>query len=150
MIQVKRTYEARAKTDGQRVLVERLWPRGMTAASLAAELWLKDIAPSTELRKWYGHRVERWKGFRERYRRELDRRRDVWEQILEASRSQTVTLLYSARDTEHNSAVVLREYLLEQHEKRAPSRRRARTEGRNEKQRHSHEANRNAHQPQHP
>jgi len=111
MIRIKRTYEAPAPADGRRILVERLWPRGMKKESLAADAWMKEVAPSTQLRKWFGHRVERWQDFRRRYRAELDANPTAWEPILEAAERRTVTLLYSAHDTVHNGAVVLREYL---------------------------------------
>lgn len=110
-MRIKRTYEARARTDGRRILVERLWPRGMKKEALAAHDWIKEVAPSTRLRKWFGHRPERWQEFRRRYRAELDANPDAWKPILEAARTGTVTLLYSAHDTVHNGAVVLREYL---------------------------------------
>ena len=110
-IEIKRTYDARERGDGWRVLVERLWPRGMTKSALAADAWLKEVAPSTELRKWFGHRVERWEEFRRRYRNELAANPDAWRPIVEASGSGTVTLLYSARDSRHNGALVLREYI---------------------------------------
>ena len=108
-IEIKRTYDARERGDGWRVLVERLWPRGMTKSALAADAWLKEVAPSTELRKWFGHRVERWEEFRRRYRGELAANPDAWRPIVEASGAGTVTLLYSARDSSHNGALVLRE-----------------------------------------
>ncbi|MCB1623073.1 MAG: DUF488 domain-containing protein [Pseudomonadales bacterium] len=111
MIRIKRTYEPRARGDGRRILVERLWPRGMKKEALHADAWLKDVAPSTELRKWFGHRVERWPEFRRRYRKELDANSNAWAPILAASRKRTVTLLYSAHDTAHNGARVLCEYL---------------------------------------
>ena len=113
MIRIKRTYDPPARTDGCRILVERLWPRGMKKEALAADAWMKEVAPSTELRKWFGHRVERWDGFRRRYRAELDANPAAWEPILEAAKRRTVTLLYSARDADHNGAVVLRDYLAE-------------------------------------
>ncbi len=111
MIRIKRVYEPRARGDGRRILVERLWPRGMRKEALHLDAWQKDVAPSTTLRKWFDHRVERWEEFQRRYRRELSRSRNVWSPILEASRRGTVTLLYSAHDPEHNGALVLREYL---------------------------------------
>ena len=111
MIQIKRTYDLPAPGDGQRILVERLWPRGMKKEKLAADAWIKAVAPSTELRRWFDHRVERWEGFRRRYRDELNANPAAWEPILNASRRRTVTLLYSAHDTLHNSAVVLKDYL---------------------------------------
>ena len=113
MIQIKRTYELPARRDGRRILVERLWPRGMTKERLAADAWLKEVAPSTKLRKWFGHRVERWTEFQRRYRRELHQNPDGWEPILAASDGRTITLLYSAHDTLHNAALVLRDYLIE-------------------------------------
>jgi uncharacterized protein YeaO (DUF488 family) len=113
MIRIKRTYDAPARGDGRRILVERLWPRGMKKGDLDADAWLKDVAPSTELRKWFGHRVERWEEFRARYRKELDRNVAAWTPILEAAGRVNVTLLYSARDVLHNGARVLLDYLLE-------------------------------------
>ena len=111
MISIKRAYERRARGDGRRILVERLWPRGIAKESLEAYAWMKEVAPSTELRKWFAHRVERWPEFRRRYIQELNAKPDTWTPILDAARRGAVTLLYSAHDTEHNSAVVLRDYL---------------------------------------
>lgn len=111
MIRIKRAYEPAARGDGRRLLVERLWPRGMRKEALSLDAWVKDVAPSTELRKWFSHRVDRWTGFQRRYRRELSAHRDAWSPILEASRRGPVTLVYSAHDAEHNAAVVLRDYL---------------------------------------
>jgi uncharacterized protein YeaO (DUF488 family) len=111
-IRIKRVYESRARGDGRRILVERLWPRGMKKAALQADAWLKEIAPSTELRQWFGHRVDRWDEFRRRYRRELNANREAWVPLLSASKRGRVTLLYSARDPHHNGAIVLREYLI--------------------------------------
>ena len=119
MIRVKRTYEPSARGDGRRILVERLWPRGMTKEALAADAWMKDVAPSTELRTWFGHRVERWEEFRRRYREELDANPTAWEPILEAGPRGSVTLLYSARDTRHNGALVLSDYLAEREAERS-------------------------------
>lgn len=113
MIRIKRSYEPRARGDGQRILVDRLWPRRMKKEELHADAWLKEVAPSTELRQRFGHKVERWEEFQRRYRKELDAKPDSWAPILAASRQRTVTLLYSAHDTEHNGALVLREYLAE-------------------------------------
>lgn len=110
---VKRVYEPDSPRDGRRILVERLWPRGVRKEDLRVDLWQKAVAPSTELRKWYGHDVSRWPEFRRRYRKELNENRDAWRPILDAALKRKVTLLYSARDAEHNSTVVLRAYLAE-------------------------------------
>jgi uncharacterized protein YeaO (DUF488 family) len=110
MIKIKRAYEPKTRGDGRRILVERLWPRGVKTEALGADAWAKDVAPSTPLRRWFGHRVERWPEFRRRYRRELDANPEAVSEI-PRGRGRTITLLYSARDPEHNSAVVLREYL---------------------------------------
>jgi uncharacterized protein YeaO (DUF488 family) len=93
---------------------------------LHADAWMKDVAPSTELRQWFGHRVERWNEFRRRYRKELSANADAWAPLLDATTRGTVTLLYSARDTEHNGARVLREYLTERARKRRPTAKRGR------------------------
>ena len=111
MIRIKRAYDAPARGDGKRILVERLWPRGVRKEALALDAWRKEVAPSAELRKWFGHRVERWEEFRRRYRRELAANPAGWKPILDAGRRGNVTLLYSAHDVLHNSAVVLRDYL---------------------------------------
>lgn len=114
MIKIKRTYEPPAREDGRRILVERLWPRGMKKEALEADAWMKDVAPTTELRQWFSHEVERWEEFRRRYRKELDSNRSAWDPLLDAATHGTVTLLYSAHDTLHNGAIVLRDYLAEQ------------------------------------
>jgi uncharacterized protein YeaO (DUF488 family) len=113
MIQIKRAYDRPAHEDGRRFLVERLWPRGLKKEALALDAWMKEVAPTTELRKWFGHRVERWEEFQRRYRQELDANPLGWEPILDASRRGTVTLIYSAHDALHNGALVLRDYLVE-------------------------------------
>jgi uncharacterized protein YeaO (DUF488 family) len=120
VIQIKRTYEPMRREDGHRILVERLWPRGIRKEALAVDAWLKEVAPSTSLRKWFGHRLERWDEFRRRYRKELSANRESWSPILAASKGGTVTLLYSAHDREHNGAVVLRQYLIERAGVHAP------------------------------
>ena len=122
MIKLKRTYDPPARGDGRRILVERLWPRGMTKERVAADAWLKEVAPSTKLREWFDHRVERWPEFQRRYRRELNQNPDGWEPILAAADGRTVTLLYSAHDTLHNAAVVLCDYLLERAARRVRGR----------------------------
>jgi uncharacterized protein YeaO (DUF488 family) len=111
MIQIKRTYDPPSRGDGRRVLVERLWPRGMKKEALGADVWMKEVAPTTELRKLFDHRVERWDEFQRRYQAELDANPASWEPILDSARDGTVTLLYSAHDTVHNGAVALRDYL---------------------------------------
>lgn len=112
MIRIKRVYEPRVRGDGARILVERLWPRGMRKEALEADSWLKEVAPSTQLRQWFGHQVERWAEFRRRYHAELRTTADVWAPILEAAAKGPVTLLYSARDVDHNGALVLRDFLI--------------------------------------
>lgn len=116
-IRVKRAYDPPARDDGKRFLVERLWPRGVKKEALAAD-WLKEVAPSTALRKWFGHQVDRWEEFVRRYRHELDENPEAWAPILEAAERERVTLVYGARDTEHNSARVLRDYLSEHRRRR--------------------------------
>lgn len=111
MIRVKRTYEPCAHEDGRRILVDRLWPRGMRKEALHMDAWMKEVAPSPELRRWFGHRAERWDEFRRRYAEELDAKPEAWAPIADAGRRGTVTLLHSARDPAHNGAVALREYL---------------------------------------
>jgi len=123
MLRIKRVYDPPEPSDGRRFLVERLWPRGVKKEALAVDAWLKDVAPSTELRKWFGHQVERWGDFRRRYRDELTASPATWEPIIEAAKRGPVTLLYSAHDTEHNGALVLRQYLAEREGKRLPKRR---------------------------
>src|SRR6185503_3002685 len=111
MIKLKRVYESMRNDDGAKFLVERLWPRGVKKTALANAIWLKDVAPSTELRKWFGHDPKRWEEFQRRYRVELKAHQVVLESILEAARRGTVTLLYSSHDTEQNNAVVPPDYL---------------------------------------
>lgn len=113
MIRTKRVYEAAELEDGTRFLVERLWPRGMKKEALHMDAWLKDVAPSDGVRRWFGHDPSKWSEFRRRYFEELEGRPEAIQPILEAGRLGNVTLLYSAHDTEHNNAVALREYLAE-------------------------------------
>lgn len=110
-IKVKRVYENSDKSDGTRILVDRLWPRGLTKAKAGIDLWLKEIAPSTELRKWFAHDPEKWSRFRGRYRTELKHHPDQVESIRAKARDGTVTLIYAARDQQHNEAVVLKKIL---------------------------------------
>lgn len=111
MVKLKRAYEPPAPGDGTRILVDRLWPRGVKKSDAAIDQWLKDIAPTSELRKWFGHRPERWLEFQRRYRAELQEHPDLVEEIRSATRSGPVTLVYGARDEAHNEAIVLREML---------------------------------------
>lgn len=113
MIHLKRAYDPPAPGDGRRFLVERLWPRGVKKEALELDAWLKDVAPSTELRKWYSHEVARWDEFRRRYRGELDANNEALAPLVDAARRGAVTLVYGAHDEQHNSAVVLRDYLQE-------------------------------------
>lgn len=110
-IVVKRVYEPAAKTDGFRVLVDRLWPRGLTKEEAPLDQWLKELAPSAALRQWFGHAPSRWDGFRHRYASELDGLAEHWRPLAERSTRHTLTLLYAARDEEHNNAVALKAYL---------------------------------------
>ena len=110
-IRLKRIYDQRASEDGYRVLVDRLWPRGVSKEEAAIDLWLKDVAPSRELRSWFGHQPDRFLEFAERYRAELDDNAAV-DQLRELVREHpTVTLLYGARDTRCNQAIVLADHL---------------------------------------
>ncbi len=110
-IKLKRAYEPEERTDGRRYLVERLWPRGIRKEALRLDDWMKDVAPSTELRRWFSHDPAKWDEFKKRYWSELDDRPAAWSPILEAVRHGTVTLVYSSHDEEHNNAVALKEYL---------------------------------------
>ncbi len=111
MIQVKRAYEKSSQDDGARFLVERLWPRGIKKENLQIDGWLKDVAPSGELRRWFQHDPAKWNEFRQRYFRELQKYPDAWQALLTRARRGRVTLVYSAHDTEHNNAVALKEVL---------------------------------------
>ena len=106
-------YERAQASDGTRFLVDRLWPRGIKKEELKMETWLKDVAPSPELRKWFAHDPARWQEFQKRYRAELRANPEAWKPILEAAKKGDVTLLYGARDTEHNSAILLKAFLEE-------------------------------------
>ena len=111
MVQLKRAYEKPSPADGERVLVERLWPRGVTKARAAVDLWLKDVAPSPELRNWFGHDPAKWKRFERRYWEELRRHKGAVDLLRRKARRGTVTLVYAARDEQHNGAVALKEFL---------------------------------------
>ena len=111
-VRLKRAYESPSANDGTRVLVDRLWPRGVAKADAAVDLWLKDLAPSTALRKWFGHDPVRWLEFRERYAEELRQHPELFDQLRDLARAGPVTLVYSAHDELHNDAVVLRDLVL--------------------------------------
>ncbi|WP_145369380.1 DUF488 domain-containing protein [Maioricimonas rarisocia] len=108
-----RVYDAGPKDGRYRVLVDRLWPRGISKDDLDADAWLKEVAPSDDLRKWFGHDADKWDEFRRRYRAELPEHEDDCRQLVDRARRQTVELVYAARDDHHNNAVVLAEYLEE-------------------------------------
>jgi uncharacterized protein YeaO (DUF488 family) len=110
-VRLKRVYEKPARTDGFRVLVDRLWPRGLKKEAARLDVWLRDIAPSTELRKWYGHEPEKWPEFRRRYRAELRGHREELDDLRLRASKEPVTLLYGAKDAHINHAVVLKELL---------------------------------------
>ncbi|EDZ67528.1 conserved hypothetical protein [Nitrosococcus oceani AFC27] len=113
-IALKRAYEQADKDDGCRILVDRLWPRGIKKEDAAIDEWLKEIGPSNELRKWFGHDSEKWPEFRKRYFQELEKNPEAVEPLTEIAKNQRqVTLIFSAKDSEHNNAVVLKEYLEE-------------------------------------
>jgi uncharacterized protein YeaO (DUF488 family) len=111
-IRIKRVYEQPDKEDGMRILVDRLWPRGLTKEKASVDLWLKEIAPSTELRKWFGHEPDKWKEFEARYRAELTKNKDQVALLQQEIAKGPVTLLFGAKDQEHNEAVVLQKFLL--------------------------------------
>ncbi len=112
MIKIKRVYDIALPEDGKRILVDRLWPRGRKKEELRIDEWLKDIAPSNELRKWFSHDPSKWEEFKKRYERELAKKPEVLEKIKAEAKKETVTLLFSARETEHNNAVALKEILV--------------------------------------
>lgn len=108
-IRLKRAYEEPAEDDGVRILVERLWPRGLTKERAKIDLWLKDLAPSSELRKWYGHDPEKWSEFKKRYRAELVEKHQQVDELRQRASKEQVTFVYAAKDEERNSAIVLKE-----------------------------------------
>ena len=113
VIRIKRVYEPSAKEDGARFLVERLWPRGMKKDALHMDAWYKNLAPSGDLRRWFNHDPAKWKEFQRRYRAELADNHTACQPLLDAAKRGKITLLYSARDTEHNNAMALKSYLKE-------------------------------------
>jgi uncharacterized protein YeaO (DUF488 family) len=110
-IRIKRAYEKLSRSDGRRVLVDRIWPRGITKEKGGIDRWMKEIAPSTGLRKWFGHDPARWTEFKKRYAKELAGQEDLVDELRRMAREKTLTLVFGARDEEHNNAVALREYL---------------------------------------
>ena len=123
MITLKRAYDPAARADGIRFLVERLWPRGISKARLRVDAWLKEVGPSTDLRKWFSHDPEKWDEFRRRYFRELASQPEAWQPIVFAARRGRVTLVYSSHDTQHNNAVALQQFLGKKAHRRARSKR---------------------------
>jgi uncharacterized protein YeaO (DUF488 family) len=117
MLRVKRVYEPAEAGDGKRFLVERLWPRGMKKETLKMDGWIKDVAPSDDLRHWFGHDPGKWDEFRHRYVAELKEHEGAWQPLLAEAQHGTVTLLYSAHDVEHNNAIALKSFLEERLEK---------------------------------
>lgn len=110
-MKIKRVYEEPDKEDGLRILVDRLWPRGLTKEKASVDLWLKDIAPSTELRKWFGHDPDKWVEFKKRYRSELKENEEKVSLLKDQMKKGIVTLVYGAKDKEHNEALILKELL---------------------------------------
>ena len=111
MIIVKRIYEKHGQDDGIRVLVDRLWPRGLKKENVKIDFWMKDIAPSNELRKWFGHKEERWEEFKKRYIKELENKGHLIKKLEELGKDGCVTLLYASKDTRNNNAQVLLEFI---------------------------------------
>ena len=111
-VKIKRVYLQSGPEDGKRILVDRLWPRGLTKAKANVDLWMKEVAPSTELRKWFGHDPDKWKEFQTRYRMELKKNKEQVSLLKQEVAQGTVTLLYGAKDEEHNEAVLLQKLLM--------------------------------------
>ncbi len=110
-IRIKRAYDPPGRDDGFRVLVDRVWPRGISKDALKADEWFKEVAPSTTLRKWFGHDPAKWDGFRKRYFRELDSREELVARLRQKAKEGDVTLVFAAKDPQHNNAAALKEYL---------------------------------------
>lgn len=110
-IKLKRVYEKPSPSDGKRVLVDRLWPRGLTKEQAEIDEWLRDLAPSTELRQWYGHDPEKWTEFKKRYWKELDKNPNLVSKLAEECRRRTVTFVFSSKEEKLNNAVALKEYI---------------------------------------
>lgn len=118
MIKIKRIYDAPTEDDGTRILVDRLWPRGLNKEKAKIDLWLKEIAPSNELRKWYAHDPKKWVEFRKKYFKELNVRKELAHQIIQKTREGDVTLLYSSKEEKLNNAVALKQYIIEHKNKK--------------------------------
>lgn len=112
-VKLKRVYEAPAANDGMRILVDRIWPRGVSKKDAALDLWMKEIAPSTELRKWFAHDPARWNEFRQRYGREINQNHALLDQLRSLAQKGQITLVYAAHDAAHNNAVALRLLILD-------------------------------------
>ncbi len=110
-LKIKRVYDKPSRADGRRVLVDRVWPRGLTKKQAQVDDWLKEIAPSARLRKWFGHDPARWTEFKKRYAKELNDQREQIEKLAQVTRKRTVTLLFGAKDLEHNNAMALKEHI---------------------------------------
>ena len=111
MIEVKRVYEPAATSDGTRFLVDHLWPRGLKKEAVRVKSWIKAVSPTNELRHWFGHEPAKWKEFQRRYFAELDQKPEAWQPLLAAAQESDITLVFGARDEEHNNAVALKSYL---------------------------------------
>lgn len=109
MVKIKRIYDGASPTDGKRILVDRLWPRGINKDEVRIDEWLKDVAPSNELRRWFAHDPAKWTGFKERYFQELEEKKGLINGLKKQAASRTITFLFSAKDVEHNNAVALKE-----------------------------------------
>ena len=123
MIRVKRVYEPATKSDGMRFLADHLWPRGLKKEDVKIQAWIKAVSPSNELREWFGHDPAKWKEFQRRYFAELNKNAEAWEPLLEAAQEGDITLVYSARDEDHNNAVALKSYLEKRQKSKTPRKR---------------------------
>lgn len=122
MVKIKRVYEPASDEDGKRILIDRLWPRGMKKEEAKIDEWLKEIAPSNELRKWFAHDPEKWQEFRKRYRQELKDKAEIIKRLRKEAQKETITFLFSAHDTEHNNAVALKEVIGQRTQAKRPHR----------------------------
>jgi len=109
-IEIKRIYDKNGRKDGTRILIDRLWPRGIKKEDARIDSWMKEIAPSDSLRKWFNHDPEKWNGFKKKYRTELNKKKELCEELTKKGKS-VITLIYAAKDEEHNNAVILKKYL---------------------------------------